>query len=353
MPLRTYYPLIAIVAIAILLRSAAFVFLGNIYGNPVDIYYVDNEAAKLLLQFKDPYLYSNYANQYGAPTTLAYLPIIPMYFSPFVLVGLDIKWAGILADVVIIISLYFISKSVLEEKKRYSPSNHSKWTPPAGGLLYAILPIPIILTSITGSNQMIGIMFLTLALAALFKKQSSWLAGLFLGLSLAANQFIILLFPILAIYSLRLRDYKTIIISILIASVIILPFFFYSPANFVYDVGRFQFVRPIQHNGIWGLYGIVYWLTGYKLGTLVRIGIFGVPAAAATVVYSRGSKKNLLVGMGIVSAIAAVVLPIDGFWNYFLLPITMLCALTPLIITRITARKAGLATRAVVIEGTG
>jgi uncharacterized membrane protein len=169
------------------------------------------------------------------------------------------------------------------------------------------------------------------ALAALLREK--WLvAGIFLGLAIAANQFIILIFPLLALYCVRLHDFKTIIVSILVASVIILPFMMYSPSKFMYDVLLFQLQRPMQNNGIWSLYYVVYSLSGFRLQTYLRFVIFLVPSGIVTYLFSR-AKKNLLIGLAIISALAAAILPVDGFWNYFLLPATIVCTLVPSILT--------------------
>jgi hypothetical protein len=325
MKIRAYFPLIPIATIAVFLRLIMIPMLGNgVHGNPVDIYYVDVEAAKLLLHFRDPYLFSSYTNHYGAVVTFAYLPLIPAYFAPFVLLGSDIRYGSILADVVIAIALYFIGRSLLGQK--YSGS----WISFSGSIVFAIMPLSIYLTSVTGSNQMIGPMFLIIALAALL--EGVWLvAGIFLGLALASNQFILLVFPVILIYCLRNRDLRTVFISILVACAIVVPFLIHSPSKFLYDVVLFQFQRPVQHNGIWSLYGLVYAISGFQIRTYWRAAIFLVTAGIATYMFSN-SKRNILIGIALVSGLASIVLPIDGFWNYFLFPITMVCALVPLIL---------------------
>lgn len=324
MKIRAYFPLIAISLVALVVRLIMIPFAGVLHVNPVDVYYVDNEAAKLILEFRDPYLYSNYTNRFGEIVTFAYLPFVPLYFAPFVLIGSDIRYGSVFADVMITIALYFIGKSLLEK------SHASSWIPFTGSIAYAILPASIFLTSVMGTNQMIGLMFLIVALAVLLEDKSL-LAGVFLGLALATNQFVLLVFPVLLIYCLRNRNFKTILVSILVASAIILPFLLYSPSGFLYDIMLFQFVRPMQQNGIWSLYHVVYMISGFKVDTFLRVAIFLVPTAIATFLFSN-SKRNMLIGIALVSAIASVVLPNDGFWNYFLMPMAVICSLIPLIL---------------------
>ncbi|MDH2900609.1 MAG: hypothetical protein PXY39_06515 [archaeon] len=326
MKIGAFHLLIAVSAIAVFLRLVVIPFFGNgLHGNPVDVYYVDREAAKLILQYQNPYLFSNYTNYLGKVVTFAYLPVIPAYFAPFVFIGSDIRYGSIIADVVITIAMYFIARSTLG-------GTHTKpWIRFSGSIAYAILPTSIYLTSVSGTNMMIGPMFLIVALAALL--QEKWLvAGIFLGLALAANQFIILTFPLIAIYSLRNHNLKTILVSILVASAIILPFMLYSPSKFLYDVLLFQLERPMQKNGIWSLYYLVYAISGFKMGTYLRLAIFLVPAGIVSILFST-TKKNVLIGTAIVSALATFVLPLDGFWNYFLLPMIIICALIPSILS--------------------
>jgi uncharacterized membrane protein len=323
---RAFYALALLSVICISLRFIAMYFFANgLLGNPVDIYYVDREAAKLILQYQDPYLFANYTNRLGNVVTFAYMPVIPAYFAPFVFLGSDIRYGSIIADVVITISMYFIGRSTINGKQAKS------WIPFSGSIAYAILPASIFLTSISGTNMMIGPMFLIVGLAALLEEKSL-IAGIFIGLALAANQFIILIFPLIALYCFRNHNLKTALVSVLVASAIILPFMFYSPSSFLYDILMFQFQRPMQRNGIWDLYYVVYTLSGFKMDTYLRLAIFLIPAGLATFFFSK-TKKDILIGSAIVSALASIVLPVDGFWNYFLLPFTIVCALVPLILT--------------------
>jgi hypothetical protein len=326
MKIGAYYLLPLLSAVAISLRVIMIPYFGNgLHGNPVDVYYVDREAAKLILEFRNPYLFSNYTNYLGRVVTFAYMPVIPAYFAPFLLMGSDIRYGSIIADVAITIAMYFIGKST--SKGTYVKS----WIPFSGSITYAILPTSIYLTSVFGTNMMIGPMFLIVALAGIFEEM--WLvAGIFLGLALAANQFVILIFPLIALYCLRNHNFKTILVSVLVASAIILPFMLYSPSKFLYDVLLFQLGRPPQPNGIWSLFYLVYSSSGFKMGTYLRLAIFLAPAGIATFLFST-TKRNVLIGTAIVSALASFVLPVDGFWNYFLLPMIIVCSLVPSILS--------------------
>jgi uncharacterized membrane protein len=329
MPIKTrdYYLLVLISIIAILIRLVSMYYFANgTIGNTVDVYYVDRESAKLILEFQDPYLFSNYTNHLGNLVTFAYMPVIPAYYAPFLVLASDIRIGNIVADVIIVVAMFFIGRSIMKRE------NFRFWVAFSGSIAYAILPTSIFLTSVSGTNMMIGSMFLFVGLAALFEERPS-IAGVFIGVALAANQFIILIFPLVALYCLRNHNLKTVLISASVAAMIILPFMLYSPSQFVYDAFTFQFQRTMQKNGVWDLYYLVYTLSGFKLGTYLRVAIFIVPASFASFFFSRKKKNDLLIGSAIVSALASIVLPIDGFWNYFLLPFTFLCALVPSILS--------------------
>jgi hypothetical protein len=302
-------------------------YFGNgLNGNPVDIYYVDREAATLILRLQDPYLYSNYTNHIGGIVTFAYLPLVPIYYAPFILIGADIRYGSILADFIIMVALYFIGRSTL--RTIFSKS----LVPFSGSVAYAILPTSIWLSAVTGSNMMIGSMFLMVALAFLLERKNI-ASSIFLGLALGTDQFMILIFPVIALYFLRNRQPKPVLVTTLVSGAIVLPFFLYSPSKFVYDVLLFQFERPLQSNGLFSLYGLLYATTGFEIGTLYRLIIFLIPTAVSTFLFSK-TKTRMLIGIAVMSALGAFLLPVDGFWNYFLLPMTMICALVPAILTR-------------------
>jgi hypothetical protein len=324
----SYYGAIALIfALAIALRIIVIPYLGNgLSGNPVDIYYVDREAASLILGLQDPYLYSSYTNHIGEIVTFAYLPLVPIYYAPFVLIGVDIRYGNILADLVIMVALFFIGRST----SGTVPSR--SLVPLSGSLAYAVLPPSILLSSVIGSNMMIGSMFLIVCLAFLLERRNVP-GSIFLGLALGTDQFIVLIFPLIVLYLLRERQLKPVLVTVLVAGAVVLPFFLYSPSRFVYDVSLFQFERPLQSNGLFSLYGLLYAGTGLRIGTLYRLIIFLIPAAISTLLFSK-TKTGMLVGIAVVSALGAFLLPVDGFWNYFLLPMTIVCALVPAFLTQ-------------------
>lgn len=308
-----------IAVIAVVLRVISIPLLGNgLHGNPVDVYYVDMEAAHLVLELQNPYLATTFMNHYGQVVIFTYLPIIPIFYAAFLSTGLDIRAGSIVADLVIIVAMYFISEQLLKK------DNARWWLILVSPAAYAILPPSILLTSMSGTNVMVGTMFLVLTLAAIVY-DAKVLAAIFLGLALATNQFILLVLPIIALYWFRQKSYAPILISIVVACIVILPFLFLSGNAFLYDVFFFQLQRPIQSNGYWDLYYLVYALSGAKLSTIARGALFLIPALLGSW-YLSTSKKRLFGGVALVTSLEVFILPVDGFWNYFLIPMAVSCS---------------------------
>jgi uncharacterized membrane protein len=316
------YLLAAVCGLAVALRLIVLYYFGNGQdGNPVDIYYVDQQAARQIVELRDPYLYTGYTNHYGASLILVYLPLVPIYFAPFVLAGVDVRYGAIIADVVTILAIYVIAGSL-----RRNNQGHP-WAPLLASTAFALMPVSIWLSAAVGSNLMIGTMFFVVGLAAMSADRRS-LAGFSFGLGLAADQLVIVLFPALAAYLLTRRDFRTLFVSLVVSLAIVLPFVALGPSQFVHDVAVFQFVRPLQQNGIWSLYSLVLSGTGIEVPLYVRVAIFLV--CAGLVIWKlRKTEKELLAGLVLLGGVSAFVLPVDGFWSYFLLPITVACALLP------------------------
>ena len=151
------YLIFVIVAVGVLIRVISIPLFASVPYNPVDVYYVDNQAAKIILDFQNPYSQNLIAHGYGL-NMFAYLPMVPIYYAPFYLLG-DIRLGSIFADILIMFSLYFIAKSINRGAAFFAP------------LAYAILPFSIWLTSVASTNIMVGTSFLTVSTAALLKKK--------------------------------------------------------------------------------------------------------------------------------------------------------------------------------------
>ncbi len=290
---------------------------------PVDVFYVDSQAASSALKLSNPYMLVYTVRGVGT-NVLAYLPVVPLFYAPFSLLG-DIRYGSIVADGVIMVSLYWIGRSI---------------SPRAGSLAagaFALLPISIDLTSVASTNMMVGTMFLTLSLAALLRNRFELSAGLY-GVALAANQLMLLAMPLLIYHFLRHGRAKSFSLAIVSALGVILPFFIVAPGVFLFDVAVFQFVRPLQPDGWLSLYSVVYSLTGLQLSLWVRLAAFAA-ATAWALSFSRKSKHHFIFSIAFTLALGSFVLPVNGFWNYLLAPCTVACAFTPTIYSRMVKER--------------
>ena len=154
-----------IITIGVAIRLALLP-VSLLLAKPVDIYIVDAQAPRLLLNLQNPYTY-NYSVHNYTLSSFAYLPMVPIYYLPFYLLG-DIRYGNIFADVLIMLASYWIAKTINRGVALYAP------------LTFAVLPASIWLTSVAATNIMIGTAFLMLSFAALLRKNST-VAAVLLG----------------------------------------------------------------------------------------------------------------------------------------------------------------------------
>jgi hypothetical protein len=311
-----------IVAIGVILRLISIPAFANAPHSPVDVYYVDNQAIKLLLEFKNPYTQPLTVHG-GQPSLFAYLPMIAIYYAPFYLLG-DIRFGSIVADILIMFSVYWIAKSISKGAAFFAP------------LAYAVLPFSIWLTSVASTNIMIGTSFLTLSIAALLKKKYL-VAATLLGVALATNQLVALTLPLIIYYLWAKRKLLHFLFSLLVSAGIILPFILADPLRFIYDVLTFQFERPLQSDGPFSLYSLIFGITGQSLESWIRVGLFLTAGLIALVLLTRKTSFFIPL-MGTVLLLGAFILPVNGFWNYFLPGAAFFCAILPFVINEVAIR---------------
>ena len=229
---------------------------------PIDAFIVDKESANVILNLQNPYTYTYPVHNYIL-NIFAYLPMVPIYYAPFYLLG-DFRYGSIFADVLIMLAAYWIAKSLNRGKALLAP------------LAFALLPPSIWLSSIAGTNIMVGTAFLMLSLAALMHKKYG-VAAVFLGLGIATNQLVALMLPLFGYYYWSEHKLSRFSLSLLVSAVIILPFYLSAPSNFFYDVMEYQFLRPPQLDGTYSLYHIFSTNFGIQLSFIVRVVLFTVP----------------------------------------------------------------------------
>jgi hypothetical protein len=315
---KEVWMLAAIIMLGIAIRLVVMYTL-SVYNPPIDAFIVDKESANVILHLQNPYTYSFPVHDYYL-NVFAYLPMVPIYYVPFYVLG-DFRFGSIFADVLIILAAYWIAKSYNRGFAFYAP------------LAYALLPPSIWLSSIAGTNIMVGTAFLMLFFAALLQKKYG-VAAVFLGLGVAANQMVALMLPLFAFYYWREHKVSRFTLSLLVSATIILPFYLSSPSNFIYDVVEFQFLRPAQSNGSYSLYHILNSGFGIQLSFYIRATLFAVPFILSAF-WSRRKPNLLLISAGLLLFLEAFVLPINGFWTYFLPSLAILCAFIPAAVERV------------------
>lgn len=313
--------LVLIIVVGVALRLTVIPAFSSTY-KPVDVYYVDSQAANMTLNLQNPYTSTFHVHNYTW-AFFAYLPMISIYYVPFYVLG-DIRYGNIFADVLIMLALFWIGKSFNR--------GIAIWAP----LTFAILPWAIWLTSIAATNIMIGTAFLMLALASLLRKKFVT-AAIFLGLAVASNQLVALLLPLFGFYYWKQRKLSQFTVSLAVCAARILPYFVSAPSNFFAAVFELQFVRYLQPVGPFSLYSVLSLNFGIQLNSLIRVAIFSLPFALITFAPKKRS-TTVVISVGAVLFLAAFVLPVNGFWNYFLPSITISCAFIPYL-TDILDRK--------------
>ena len=107
---QTRYLIFIFVAIGAVIRVISIPVFANVPHNPVDVYYAGRQASKLILDLKNPYSQDLVVHGYQM-NFFAYLPMVAIYYAPFFLLG-DIRFGSIVADILIMFSLYWIAKSI-------------------------------------------------------------------------------------------------------------------------------------------------------------------------------------------------------------------------------------------------
>lgn len=192
-----------------------------VWGSPdpkIDVYDFLKLGAIGFTQGINPYA-NTYTPMYKGtiPDYYAYLPGTLFLTTPFVFLLNDPRYAHIMADLLVVLLLFKLVKS----KDRYIYPLLFLYNPGALIILEASWTEPIILALIT----------LTVYLN--FKKRVILTAIIF-GFSIATKQYVLLLIPIFT--NLMKMKLRFILLSLVTAAVVILPFYLMDPAEFKHDV---------------------------------------------------------------------------------------------------------------------
>src|SRR5208337_3382614 len=106
---KEVWQLAFIIIVGVALRLIPIAVFTNIY-KPVDTFIVDQQSAKVILNMQNPYTHTYHVHSYTLGI-YAYLPMVPIYYAALSFLG-DFRFANILADTIIMLSAYWIAKSL-------------------------------------------------------------------------------------------------------------------------------------------------------------------------------------------------------------------------------------------------
>ncbi len=179
--------------------------------------------------------YAVYEMPWDLPLT--YLPVTWLAYLPAYLLGVDMRVTNLLAELAIGATIAWL---VSEQVGRKKPE--SLWYNAAGLLLWAwffLQPTALNWTLSTTAPVQWALLGLLLALVM---RRRFWLSAVLLGLTAAATPLVSVVAPFVLLHWLRSLGWRHTLTLVmcagLLATVIILPFFFWAPDQFVLGVWR-------------------------------------------------------------------------------------------------------------------
>ncbi len=185
---------------------------------------------------------------------LVYLPLTWLTYLPFYALGIDIRLANIIATLVIIYLLYKLAQADINESPLL-----------LAPLIAFFYTREAILNDVT-SEVPVFWMFFTISFFLLVRRRFGW-SALFFGLSLSTLQTALVFVPVLLVYlykRLGLRKlFELAIISLLVASLLILPFMIGSISSFlestIFRLQRFALEKWEQNQAWMEVIGFSGW----------------------------------------------------------------------------------------------
>ncbi len=307
---RGLWPFLLPVSVAVVARLLMVLFLPPL----LDVYYYDSQAVQALLSGVDPYGFSYSAIPAwlatpGASTVFVYLPGVVLFLAPFG-AAWDVRLGLIVADLLIAWGIHSIG---------------GRWASTAT-VVFLLLPFTALFSTSYPNNTLVSMAFLGGAVALWFRGEGLP-ASILLGVSLASSQFVWLLFPLFAVWSLRSGKPKQLALSAIVAFALTLPFLLWNWYSFTYDTLFFEFTRTprtIVSAAAFGLNvnptldGIMVTLLGISVPLLAR-----ALATLALLAYAIWRSKELagILFNGSWFMLAAVFLLPNVFsWWYLELP---------------------------------
>ncbi|OGD86149.1 hypothetical protein A2164_01565 [Candidatus Curtissbacteria bacterium RBG_13_35_7] len=268
-------------SVAFILR--VFVIISSPHPN-IDVYDQLKNGAKYLLQLKNPYqqtypvIYPNHI-----PLFYGYLPSSIFIMIPFVKLLEEPRYAHILSDIGSALIFYWLLKKT---SKKESAIKTQELVP----LIFLYNPSSLFVIEQSWLDPVVQF-FLFFFIYLYLQNKKSIIPFIVLGITLTIKETLVLIIPSLI---LKLNyQFKQLFFTILVCLVIILPFFFWSPKDFIQDTMTAGFnplynTAPIKHS--LNFTGFSYQTFGRDLSNFLRISAV-VPISA--LIFIR-SKRNFL-----------------------------------------------------------
>jgi hypothetical protein len=280
----------------------------------IDVLELQQGGARDLEAGHNPYA-STFPNPYsreqtrtffgGERTELGEYPYPPLSLLATTLghwIGGDVRWTLLAAQLCVALLLYELCRG----------ARHGSSVALAIATLYLLHPRGLFTLEQAWTESLLACGFLTLVLLAQ-KQRTRWL-GIALGLYVAVKQYSVIALPLL-FEGRRLRA-RAWLDALTVASAITLPFFVWSPRDFVGDVVLFQLKQPFRPDSL-SLPAFVASLTGWRApGGLALIAA----AAAFAGVRSRlgpSSPPSILPLSAAVVFVSFFLFAKQAFCNYF------------------------------------
>lgn len=207
-----------------------------------DVYWANMQAVQLFLEGRNPYaeiftwvsIHPRYA-WYG------YLPFTIISQLPFFLLG-DVRWGLAVYDLATIGLIYLMVRRYLGGDKAAA----------IAGFLLIYVPLSAF-TFTDGIVDPIMMFWLTLSFYLLTHKHWAW-AAVTAGLAVASKQYAVVYAIALLPYLIKQRQWRAIILLIIIPCAWILPYFIWSPTDFIRDTVQIHLnfpTVPQTFPGIW------------------------------------------------------------------------------------------------------
>lgn len=206
-----------------------------------------------IVQNAFPYLLKG-VNPYE--TYQSYLPGVLLSYLPYYVLGVDIRYANVIADSVVFSLLYYMLIKTSNEHVYFKTHYETKDKIIRNDLALASLVIfffsPMSLNLAWYGEVQPYWMYLFASLF-LFKLEKMQWSAIFFGLSLASRPFATILTPFLLMFLIRKNKERAVrfaIITLLTAVAIVLPFFLWNPSAFMGDYGPIGQVSVFNENAL-------------------------------------------------------------------------------------------------------